>query len=366
MNEIKAFKNKQSIQDEAAQWVVRVDGDSLSEAERETFAIWLKNPSHKKEFIELANIWGNLDVLQEVAELVQSDEAGSEKIATVNVGGAEIKLQRSNRLGNYAVAASLAMMAIAFLVRLNLHTDKHNLVANELLYTTNVGEQRDIALEDGSQLKLNTNSVVKVNFSAGQRSIYLQQGEVNFNVAKDKSRPFIVYVGEGSVTAVGTVFDIRFQQGVADVVVTEGVVKVAASATENTGSANALQVPKNSLATAVASLAAGQKARFDAQKISELGDIEAVEIERKLSWQSGMLSFADTPLREVVDEVSRYTSTRIVIDDADVANIPVGGYFKAGEINSILEVLQLSFGIKVTRLTNDKILLSKSDHFSNH
>lgn len=363
MNEIKAFKNKQSIQDEAAQWVVKLDGGSLSDTERESLVAWLKNPSHKKEFLELANIWGNLDVLREIAEIVTVDNSRDDALAVTNVEHlVQAKPQRQNRLGYYAVAASFTMMSIAFLMQLYQHVDNSSALVTEHSYATKIGEQRDIVLDDGSQLKLNTNSIVKVNFSAEQRAIYLQQGEVNFSVVKDKSRPFVVYVGKGSVTAVGTVFDIRFQQGIADVLVTEGVVKVAASATSNITTSDTLQVSKNS--SLIASLAAGQKARFDAQKISELGDIESTEIERKLSWQSGMLSFADTPLRDVINEVSHYTNTRIVIDDADVASIPVGGYFKAGEIDSMLEVLQLSFGIKVTRINNEKILLSKGDHFA--
>ena len=386
MNPVKNFKNRQMIQHEAAAWVVKIDSDDLSESERSELAIWLQeSPSHKKEFIELARVWGNLDVLQFVAEVTPTAPEPYEQISAnlfstreqspasrsleseghaseVQTGKAAL-MPQSKRHVYTAVAASFALFSLLFLLKVLPYGDAQlRSVERESFYITAIGEQRDINLPDGSHIKLNTSSSVKVNFSATQRAIYLEQGEANFIVAKDKNRPFIVYVGQGSVTAVGTVFNVKLNRGVTDVLVTEGVVKVNPSVEESPSSKSV----KDFSVDAVASVVAGQKARFNASKITDLQVIKTADINQELAWHSGMLSFSDTPLREVIDEVSRYTSTQIVIDDKDVANLQVAGYFKAGETEAMLEVLQLSFGVKVTHLPNNKVLLSKSDRFVDH
>ena len=60
MNSIKNFKSKQSIQEEAAEWIIKIDGDSLLESEQKAFAIWLTNRGHKKEFLELTEKFGHI------------------------------------------------------------------------------------------------------------------------------------------------------------------------------------------------------------------------------------------------------------------------------------------------------------------
>jgi len=47
------------------------------------------------------------------------------------------------------------------------------------------------------------------NFTRSRRSVILGRGEALFEVAHDSARPFVVIAGNGSITAVGTTFDVR-------------------------------------------------------------------------------------------------------------------------------------------------------------
>ena len=76
-------------------------------------------------------------------------------------------------------------------------------------YVTNVGEIANYTLVDGSEISLNTDSVVEISYSAARRAVVLRRGQALFHVAKDKSRPFVVTAGDRLVTAVGTAFDGR-------------------------------------------------------------------------------------------------------------------------------------------------------------
>ena len=71
-----------------------------------------------------------------------------------------------------------------------------------------------------------------------------------------------------------------------------------------------------------------------------------------------MLVFEGNPLDEVVEEISRYTNTEIIISDPEIRNIRVGGYFKTGETDALLTVLEDNFNIHVERITGNLVYLA--------
>src|SRR5690606_6030511 len=75
-------------------------------------------------------------------------------------------------------------------------------------YITYVGEQRLVQLEDGSQVRLNTNTRIQVSYSRQTRRIDLLQGEAYFDVSKDPQRPFEVIANHSIVRALGTEFNV--------------------------------------------------------------------------------------------------------------------------------------------------------------
>src|SRR3546814_10885657 len=94
------------------------------------------------------------------------------------------------------------------------------------LYATDLGEQRTERLPDGTRIILNTQTAVAVRYSRQRREIALQHGEAMFEVAHDAARPFVVATGDGSVTALGTRFQVRNEGAGAIVTLLEGSVEV--------------------------------------------------------------------------------------------------------------------------------------------
>jgi transmembrane sensor len=103
-------------------------------------------------------------------------------------------------------------------------------------YRTAIGESQSVLLSDGTRLSLNTDTRVRVAFSAGQRLVNVTAGEAVFDVAKDASRPFVVRAAGSEVVALGTVFSVRLlPQGQGEslaVVLVEGRVEVRPAASE--------------------------------------------------------------------------------------------------------------------------------------
>jgi transmembrane sensor len=71
-----------------------------------------------------------------------------------------------------------------------------------------------------------------------------------------------------------------------------------------------------------------------------------------------MLVFNGETLPNVVADVSRYTDVQIEIADPTLNNLKVGGYFKVGEIDPMLEALESSFGVRVERVDDKHVRLS--------
>lgn len=100
----------------------------------------------------------------------------------------------------------------------------------------------------------------------------------------------------------------------------------------------------------------GQRAELD-REATRIEDVPPAEIERTQAWRRGMLVFEDASLAEVIAEVNRYTETRLVISDAEIGELRLGGTFKTGRLEALLKVLENGFGIRVTRERPDTIEL---------
>src|ERR1700724_1682824 len=73
-------------------------------------------------------------------------------------------------------------------------------------YTTGIGEQRIVRLDDGTRLSLNSGTRVRIAYDDSERRVELESGEAYFEVAHNPARPFIVTAANHRVTALGTVF----------------------------------------------------------------------------------------------------------------------------------------------------------------
>ena len=107
-------------------------------------------------------------------------------------------------------------------------------------------------------------------------------------------------------------------------------------------------------------LDAGQAAIFDTttHSIELVQGLDRDELERKLLWRNGLIRFAGAPLEEVVAEISRYTALNIVIREPELKALRIGGLFKVGETQKMLDVLESGFGVYAHPVDGNTIYLS--------
>ena len=105
--------------------------------------------------------------------------------------------------------------------------------ASAKVYETDVGEQKHVALDDGSQLLLDAQTRISVSFSETARTVDMQYGRANFHVVPDLKRPFIVEAAEHRIVATRCNFDVRCEDGQVQVVLIHGEADVKPASAPN-------------------------------------------------------------------------------------------------------------------------------------
>lgn len=337
MSSVIDFKGGAAIEAEARAWIVQLDGRPPSAEDLAALREWASlSPRHATALHDMAALWGDLDSLGLTRDAI---EAASRR-----------RSQRGFWAGAAVVAGALAALVIAAVfVGFQLGGNAGEIPVAREMYATVVGQQRTIALSDGSSVQLNTNSVLEIAFSSTERRLRLVRGEAYFDVAHDPERPFIVFADGGAVRAVGTIFVVRVQPEHIDVTVAEGAVELFSDAgviaTEETAPS--------------ALLAAMQTASMSPGSAS-IRSLPADELDRKLSWRNGILIFQNETLAQVVEEISRYTDVRITVADSDLRDLRVAGRFGVGQTEALFEVLEAGFGVVVTREAGGAVVLNSA------
>src|SRR6266853_1427642 len=232
------LKLNAQILEEAADWLVEFSAGDVDAGARQTFDTWLRtSPEHVRAYLELIPIWeeGALppphpdagpDALIALARNADNIVTLTPKAGEVSQPATSSAARLPRRRTAIAASAVLACVAGGILAWLVL--------AHNPPYTSQVGEQRSIALPDGSLIELNARSSVRVRFTSNERAVQLLEGQALFRVAKDPARPFIVESDGTRVRAVGTQFDVYRKKTSTTVTVLEGRVTVAHAAAEST------------------------------------------------------------------------------------------------------------------------------------
>lgn len=212
-----------------------------------------------------------------------------------------IKRNRVNRFPRWLVAAVLVPFILLGATTLFL-ADKAG-VFSDVEYAelaVPYGEQMHVVLQDGSVVHLNSDTRLKYpkKFGMFHRKVQLW-GEAYFEVAKEKNRPFLVDLEDVDVKVTGTRFNVKAYHSEPNVWVTleEGGVLL-----------------KN-MAGNEYPLHPGESAEYDRQsgncRISRSGNVQ-----RMLSWRTNSLNFYLTPLKEIVQVLSRQYDVHFVVSDS--------------------------------------------------
>jgi transmembrane sensor len=250
---------------------------------------WLSSSlAHQTAFWRLESVWeraNRLDALRQLPPRPMPTPASPRR--------------RSLFLG---LAASVAVVA-AIGLSTNILVSSPRLTT----YATPIGGRESIHLADGSQIDLNTDTVLRTHFKDGQRSAELVKGEALFQIKHDAAHPFVVSVAGHTVTDLGTKFLVHDDGSRLKVALIEGSARLSADS--------------NSAQSKVAVLMPGDEAVATSKTLVVTRKTSA-ELRNELGWNRGVLVFHRATLFDVAKEYNRYNQRKIVIAD-DVAGARV-------------------------------------------
>lgn len=319
----------------ALQWVARQAERELTDAERAELETWCAaDIRHHGAYVRAVAINFALDQARVQDSLRPAPQA-------LTRGWASTPVRHLPPRRAFLMVGGLAA-ALALVVGPAVLPDLHGRPDKTVLATAK-GEFRKVPLTDGSLASINSASIVEVELGGTMRKISLKQGEAWFEVAKDRSRPFVVDAGDARVRAVGTAFGVRREPGGVEVLVTEGTVEVWS----DEGSA------------AKRPVTVGERA-FVADRASAIAVIrDPDDIERRLAWREGRLVFQNQTLDEAVSDFNRYSAKRIVIADASLRGKTLVGQYQLNAPERFAQDVSEAFSVPI-EIGTDKIVIGST------
>lgn len=324
------YHHADPITDMAMDWLIRMEAQPDNANVKAEFERWLaENPLHASAFSRIATMW-DLPELKEVTEIL----AAKHPIDTENPKVIAFKPRPAK-----AWLRAVTAIAATVIVAVGIYQYPSLMLQWNADYITQAGMVRQLTLPDGSQLTLNTDSAVALDFSGGKRRVELLQGEAYFDVVKDAEHPFIVAAQFSQTEVKGTAFTVRSDDNRDTVVLQRGLVEVSLESSP----------------TVSAELRPGQEVFAERNALSH---VQPADVETSLAWLSGRMSFNAEPLEKVVAQVQRYYPHTILITRDSLKSNLVSGNYRLDNPEGILRSLAAATESTVYRLPGGILILN--------
>lgn len=295
----------QAQMEQAADWADRLD--ALSPEERGELGRWLHaSPGNRAALARMVRLLGD-PALFEVAEQARREAipplppVTEARPARRRSAWTERPARRRLAVG---VAAALAAIVATPLVWRAAGPTRDDSMTR--LYASAVGQQRQVALPDGSDMTLDAASRVAIAFSNDARDLNLQSGAARFEVRHDTGRPFAVSTPEGQMVALGTNFSVDRGAGHSELRVFRGRVR--------------LTVPGQPPVI----VTAGHWAEAGAGAVM----VHDFDVGRYQGWQDRWLSGDRIRLGDAIARLGRYSARPIRLAEPALAEETFNGRFR--------------------------------------
>ncbi|POM11338.1 iron dicitrate transport regulator FecR [Pseudomonas sp. WP001] len=304
-----------AIDAQAASWFAR-NRSHADRVDRKAFAAWRANPAHARAYAEFEQLWTDLAQLQPLNK--------------------PLALPRRKPVWRPALAIAAALLCAVLAPHLG--------APRELYHAQVAGHakgMRTLHLPDGSTLYVNANTRIRVDFTAHQRILHLDKGQLYIEVAADQERPLYVQAGEANVRVVGTGFDVRRSEQQLVVSVAHGQVAFEPDRTHP-----------------AALLQARQRASY--QYANGTLQQQTLNAEDVADWRSGHLAFRNRELASLIDELSLYRPQAPLQVSKAVAQLKVSGNLDVNDPDALLNALPALLPVKTVTSADGIVRIESS------
>ena len=260
----------------------------------------------------------------------------------INLSGKKHKIYNLS----YYAAAIVAAIFIAIGTIWTLH--KTN-VETQFIHTSS-GEVKQLTLEDGTQVWLNSESILNYPkpFSGKSRKVVLE-GEAYFDVSPNKKKPFIVETENIVVHVTGTQFNISSYKNdpLVSTFLEEGAVSVY-----------------NKMSKSNYDIEPGHV--FELNKANKHVAIKEADMRYLTAWKHGELSFYNENFESISRKLERKFGIEIILEDEHIKHLKYTAGFDSEGIDEILDFLDSARTMQITSVGNKYYISErKTEHETN-
>ncbi|WP_052071722.1 FecR family protein [Sphingopyxis sp. MWB1] len=312
-----SFHNPAALRSEAAHWFnLRLSGDMSAEDDFR-FQQWLEqSEAHRRAYQSIDRAWS-------IAGAAINDPAlGREALAPAETEAEAQAEAPARRWRALAIAASILLMVA--LGSLSWQLLSQNESAVDQTFHTATGQRTTVTLTDGSEVTLDSDTEIRFDDTPGERLVELVDGRAYFRVAPDRARPFIVRAGGKRIRAVGTAFEVSFEDGEVGVILAEGKVRVEDGVA---GGGNGTD------------MVPGRRLVIGADRNWTLN---RVDVDKETSWTEGRLIFMHDRLADAIAQVNRYSDRKLEFAGGAAPDRRIVGVFETGDVEGFVTALELN------------------------
>lgn len=303
------IKNKK-LDNEASYWY-SCNKEGLTSLQKKLFTTWIETDiEHKKAYDSIAkleNICSSFD--DEYLNNLEQEVLSTAK-----------RLKIFGNLKYYASAAVFILAVFVGAFKVNEYYSPSYI--NTLISETK--PIKEVLLPDDSLLSLDAKTKINISFYVSERRVELLQGQVFFNINRDVKRPFIITSGSTQIQVLGTSFEVKKLDKRTIVRVSSGKVKVSYVYNEN-------KAPR------ILSLLT----KGDEITVNSLGKVvllSSVDVSNIALWKDNKIFFDNTSIKDAVNELSKYITKKIEVDDK-IASLAITGKFFLDKPNKFFEAI---------------------------
>lgn len=301
--------------------------------ENEKVEKWLDAAeANKKHFTQLETIWQVSNTLKNENKRNEEQAWASFKARRADLKPHGSNIKRLNVAKVWLRIAAVLFIAVGGWMAYSLYgPGKYT----ELTATYQV---RTETLPDGSALTLNKNT--KISYAANfknNRKLKLEQGDVFFDVAKDKTHPFVIDIEQISVEVVGTSFNIKHIKKDTEINVETGIVKVR-------------------MANDEIKLYKGEKVHIDGSTRKLVKEQSTDQLYNY--YRSNLFQANNIPLSKLVITLNEAYGSNITLDEK-IKGLTINTTLKMGSINQNLEIICQTLNLQLSRNGNTILLSAK-------
>jgi transmembrane sensor len=331
-------------------FVQRLQGEWTAEQQAALDARLGSDSAFAEAFLRAQASWASLEKHAEAPEIMRHREAALAEARRSTARRSSLSTPAARaRWRNCAIAASL-LITIGIVWQLS----PYGYVPGQ--YRTGLGEQKSIELADHSRIALDSRTRLRVRYSSDARVIELQNGQAQFTVMHDPTRPFKVLAGDRAIVAVGTVFTVEYADREMRVATLEGRVAVtdegALSVAPGPSSESAVH---SKGARRTIELTAGQE--LLASEGGESTVIPQADLEAVTAWRQGKIILRTESLGDAIRRVNRYSNVQIEITDPELASRKISGVFEAGDTRGFIDAVERYLPVRAESTEPNRVVL---------